>query len=701
MAIGRTFQESLQKAICSLETGFSGFDRLISERDSDDIKTTLKAKLKTAGALRLWYIADAYRFGFSVQEVVNLTKIDPWFLAQIHHLINLEIALENKTLAAISPMQLVTYKKVGFSDARLATLLNTSEAQVRATLQQHGIKPVYKRVDSCAGEFATDTAYLYSSYEQYCEAMPTDKPKIMVLGSGPNRIGQGIEFDYCCVHAAFALAQLGYETIMVNCNPETVSTDYDTSDRLYFEPLTLSHVLSIIALEKPEGVIVQYGGQTPLKLAQKLADAGVPILGTTPENIHLAEDREQFNALIEKLGLKQPESGIARTIEEGVAIGETLNYPLMVRPSYVLGGRAMEVVYDAKELADYLLHALHASEHTTVLIDQFLDDAIEVDVDAICDGEQVHVVGIMEHIEQAGIHSGDSACTLPPYQLSKQIQQQLISQVTQLALALNVIGLVNVQFAIKANDIYLLEVNPRASRTVPFVSKAIGLPVAQIATKVMLGKKLDEVLQTPLKRPDYFSVKLPVFPFIKFQGADPILGPEMKSTGEVMGVANDFGGAYGKALMAAGIDLPEKGQVFISVRDADKLAAVTIASDLVALGFHLIATKGTAEVIKAHHIPCQIINKVLEGSPHVVDSVKNNEIQLINTTEGKQAIADSFAIRRNALQYKVCYTTTLAGARAMIAAMHKRENSVVQPLKALHASLGNETANALANGESY
>jgi len=685
MAIGRTFKESLQKAICSLERGSNGFDSSIELLDPDELQDQLRAKLKTAGAHRLWYIADAYRCGFTVDEVAKLTQIDPWFLAQISELIDLESQISQQTLSSIDAEKLLQYKKAGFSDERLAVLLACKIADIFELRKQYNINPTYKRVDSCAGEFPTETAYLYSTYEQYCEANPSDKPKVMVLGSGPNRIGQGIEFDYCCVHAAFALEQMNYETIMVNCNPETVSTDYDTSDRLYFEPLTLSHVLSIIDVEKPEGVIVQYGGQTPLKLAQKLKDLGVPIIGTSPEAIHQAEDREAFKHLIEQLNLKQPDSGIARSIDEGLKVAKTLGYPLMVRPSYVLGGRAMEIVYDAKELSDYLFHALHACENTTVLLDRFLDDAIEVDVDAICDGESVCVVGIMEHIEQAGVHSGDSACSIPPYQLSTAIQQQLKAQVEILALAMRVVGLVNVQFAIKNNDIYILEVNPRASRTVPFVSKAIGVPVAQVAAKVMMGKKIHQVLPATLPKPQFFSVKLPVFPFIKFQGADPILGPEMKSTGEVMGIADDFGSAYGKALIAAGVSLPSEGKVFISVRNADKKAATTIAKDLFTLGFKIIATKGTAEVLKQHAVDCTIVNKVNEGSPHIVDHIKNGEVDLIiNTTEGKQAIKDSFAIRRNALQHKVCYTTTLAGARAMITAMKNPNLLCVNSLEKIH-----------------
>ena len=688
MAIGRTFQESLQKALCSLETGNAGFDEHLKDTTASDVKTTLRAQLKTPGAERLWYIADAYRYGFTLQEIAQLTMIDPWFLAQINQIVLTEEKIKEYTINDISKAQLLSWKRQGFTDKRLASLLGCDKTNMLQLSREFNIKPVYKRVDSCAGEFPTETAYLYSTYEQFCEASPTDKPKIIVLGSGPNRIGQGIEFDYCCVHAALALSELGYETIMINCNPETVSTDYDTSDRLYFEPLTLSHVLSIIELEQPEGVIVQYGGQTPLKLASMLEELGVPIIGTSPTAINQAEDREQFKDLLDELGLRQPHSGIARTIEQGLVVADEIGYPLMVRPSFVLGGRAMEVVYDEHELKNYLFNALHASENTTVLLDRFLDDAIEVDVDAICDGESVCVVGIMEHIEQAGVHSGDSACSLPPYQLSDAIQQQLIKQVEQLGLALNVIGLMNTQFAIKDNTVYILEVNPRASRTVPFVSKAIGIPVAKIAAQVMVGKKLKDLLPQPINIPDYFSVKLPVFPFIKFQGADPILGPEMKSTGEVMGIADDFGSAYGKALLAASIKLPKAGKAFVSVRDADKPQAARLAQSLHALGFEIVATKGTAEALKQVNVPYQLIHKVAEGRPHIVDNIKNDEISfIVNTTEGKQAIADSFAIRRNALQHKVCYTTTIAGAKAMIQAMQSKNLLNVVSIQELHAGL--------------
>lgn len=690
MAIGRTFQESLQKALSSLEVGVCGFNSKLPEK-TEDVKSFLRAKLKTPNADRLWFIADAYREGFTLHEIFQLTLIDPWFLAQIAELVALESVIAAQSLATVQAEMLLNWKKAGFSDQRLAQLLKVKEADIFALRQKFKIQPVYKRVDSCAAEFPTDTAYLYSTYEQYCEAQPTQRAKIMVLGSGPNRIGQGIEFDYCCVHAAMALKELGYETIMVNCNPETVSTDYDTSDRLYFEPLTLSHVMAIIQKEQPQGVIVQYGGQTPLKLANQLAALGVPIIGTSPEAIHQAEDREEFKRIIEELNLHQPVSGIARSIDQGLEIGKEIGYPLMVRPSYVLGGRAMEIVYDEKELCEYLFKALHASEHTTVLLDRFLDDAIEVDVDAICDGEKVCVVGIMEHIEQAGVHSGDSACSLPPYQLPLNIQQQLIAQVEKIALKLQVIGLVNVQFAIQNQQIYILEVNPRASRTVPFVSKALGIPVAKIAAKVMVGKRLKDLLPMPLPQPSYFSVKLPVFPFIKFPGADPILGPEMKSTGEVVGIANTFGGAFGKALLAANITLPKGGVAFISVRDVEKIAATGLAKQLIALGFSIVATRGTARVFKDHGIECTVINKVIEGRPHIVDMIKNDDIALlINTTEGKQAIADSFAIRRNALQHKICYTTTLAGAKAMVAAMQSRDVYQVHAIQELHEQLVTE-----------
>jgi carbamoyl-phosphate synthase large subunit len=671
MAIGRTFSESLQKALCSLETGAVGFNEVLNDVPDAEKLTVLRQQLKTPHSQRIFYIGEAFRYGLSVNEVAELTAIDPWFLYEIETIIQHEQRVKTKILTSITPAALFELKQAGFSDARLAQLLKTDEMTVMDYRRTLGIYPVYKRVDSCAAEFPTETAYLYSTYESSCEAKPSLRKKIMVLGSGPNRIGQGIEFDYCCVHASMAFAELNFETIMVNCNPETVSTDYDISNRLYFEPLTYSHVLSIIALEEPVGVVVQYGGQTPLKLADKLAKQGVPILGTQVDAIHETEDRELFHAFINKLGLKQAKSAIARTVDEGVAAAKKLGYPLIVRPSFVLGGRAMEIFYEPEDLANYLFHALYASDHTTILLDTFLENAIEVDVDAICDGEEVRIVGMMEHIEQAGIHSGDSACTLPPYQLSAAQQAELAHQVKKIALALPVIGLVNVQFALQGDDIYVLEVNPRASRTVPFVSKALGIPIAKIAAKVMAGEKLRTLLPDEIPTPAQMSVKMPVFSLMKFQGADPILGPEMKSTGEVMGTGPDFGRAYQKALLAANIRLPRSGCVFISVRNEDKKAAVVLAKGFIELGFRLVATRGTAQVIQAAGLHCEVIQKVREGRPHTVDKIKNGEIDLIiNTTQGRQAVADSCLMRRTALQHHVCYTTTIRGGFAMLEAMN-------------------------------
>ncbi len=689
MAIGRTFQESLQKALRSLEVRADGF---ISKLDpiQGEIKDSIKAGLRTPTAERIWYIADAFRHNFTLEQVHECTRIDRWFLAQIEELIAWEASIEEMQVAEIDAEQMLAIKRKGFSDSRLAALLDIPEQQVREHRHQLGIRPVYKRVDSCAAEFNAETAYFYSTYEEECEALPNDKEKIMILGGGPNRIGQGIEFDYCCVHAAFAMRELGYETIMVNCNPETVSTDYDTSDRLYFEPLTLEDVLEIVHKEQPKGVIVQYGGQTPLNLAKALETAGVPIIGTSPDAIDRAEDRKHFQAIISKLGLRQPANAIATSVEEGLQAAQSLSYPLIVRPSYVLGGRAMVVVYNDAELQNYLEAAFKASNSPSVLLDHFLDDAIEIDVDAICDGTDVVIGGIMEHIEQAGVHSGDSACSLPPFSLSETVQQELSRQIIALAKELGVVGLVNAQFAIKDNDIYVLEVNPRASRTVPFVSKATGRLLAKIGANCMAGQSLKEQGITKQVTPDFYSAKLPVFPFVKFLGADPILGPEMKSTGEVMGVGHNFGAAYARAQQGRGSDLPKQGTAFLSVRDADKPQIAAIGEELQGLGFELIATGGTCKILRDAGLYCQRINKVLEGQPHIVDLIKNDEIEfIVNTTEGKQAIADSFAIRRTALQHKVCYSTTLAGAKATILAMrHKAKNKVnsVQELVATIAA---------------
>lgn len=688
MAIGRTFQESMQKALRGLETGVSGFDPIV-DFNAEGGMDKLRQELRTPGPDRLWYVGDAFRAGFSMEDVFEFTKIDPWFLVQIEEIISLEKEVAEQGLAAFDKKRMFALKRKGFSDSRLSTLLSMPENDFRAHRHSLDVRPVYKRVDTCAAEFSTDTAYMYSTYEQECEANPTNKEKIMVLGGGPNRIGQGIEFDYCCVHAAFALRDDGYETIMVNCNPETVSTDYDTSDRLYFESLTLEDVLELVELEKPKGVIVQYGGQTPLKLARELEAAGAPIIGTSPDAIDLAEDRERFQKLIQELGLKQPPNHTARNPEQAIKLAADIGYPLVVRPSYVLGGRAMEIVYNESELQRYMREAVKVSNDSPVLLDRFLDDAIEVDVDAICDGEQVLVGGIMQHIEQAGVHSGDSACSLPPYSLSEDVQKRMREMARELALALNVVGLMNAQFAIKDDDIYVIEVNPRGSRTVPFVSKATSLPLAKIAARCMAGKSLAKQGITKEVIPDYFSVKEAVFPFVKFPGIDPILGPEMKSTGEVMGIGRDFAEAFAKALLGASVSLPSGGAAFISVRDADKAGALGVAERLSKLGFGLVATRGTAKVLRDGSVDCSIVDKVGEGRPHIVDMIKNDEISLIiNTTEGTQAIADSGTIRSNALQHKVTYTTTLAGADAMCSAMEQGESSVINRLQDLHQEIG-------------
>ena len=685
MAFGRTFQESLQKAIRGLETGVNGLDEIIRTVIEDEEKDQLRQELRLPGADRLFYVADALRQGFSVQDVAELTGIDPWFLMQIADLIDEEKSVRAGGVDALDEHRIRQLKRKGFSDARLASLLKVKESIVRQRRIGAGVRPVFKRVDTCGAEFATNTAYLYSTYEEECEAEPTDKPKIMILGGGPNRIGQGIEFDYCCVHAALALRESGYETIMVNCNPETVSTDFDTSDRLFFESLTFEDVMEVIEIEKPKGVIVQYGGQTPLKLARELEAAGAPIIGTSPDSIDLAEDRERFQKLVEELQLKQPPNRTARNAEEAVAMGTDVGYPLVVRPSYVLGGRAMEIVHGEEDLAAYMEAAIGVSNDSPVLLDRFLDLAIEVDVDAICDGERVLIGGIMEHIEQAGVHSGDSGCSIPPFSLSAEIQKVLIEQVVKLANGLKVIGLMNTQFAIQNNIVYLLEVNPRASRTVPFVSKATGLQLAKIAARVMVGESLEKQGIVNQRLPSYYSVKEAVFPFIKFAGADPILGPEMKSTGEVMGVGRSFGEAYAKAQLASGVILPTQGVALLSVRDRDKSGAVELANILQERGFEIVATHGTAKHLKEAGVSCRSVNKVREGRPHIVDMIKNREISLIvNTTEGKQAIRESLSIRGEAVRTNVTYYTTLGAAIATCKALEHLDDSQVNRLQDLH-----------------
>jgi carbamoyl-phosphate synthase large subunit len=686
MAIGRTFQESFQKALRGLEVGVDGLNQKTTDREK------IQIELGEPGPERIWYVGDAFAQGFSLEEVHQLTHIDPWFLAQIKEIVDIELALEQRTLADVDAETLLQLKRRGFSDRRLAFLLDTVEAEVRKLRHQFNVRPVYKRVDTCAAEFATNTAYLYSTYEQECEAAPTDRKKIMVLGGGPNRIGQGIEFDYCCVHAALALREDGYETIMVNCNPETVSTDYDTSDRLYFEPLTLEDVLEIVHKEKPIGIIVQYGGQTPLKLARALEANGAPIIGTSPESIDVAEDRERFQKLLNKLNLRQPPNRTARTESEALGHAQEIGYPLVVRPSYVLGGRAMEIVHEQIDLERYMREAVKVSNDSPVLLDRFLNNAIEIDVDCLCDGQQVFIGGVMEHIEQAGVHSGDSACSLPPFSLSAEMTAEIKRQTALMARALNVSGLMNVQFAVQNGDVYVLEVNPRASRTVPFVSKATGLQLAKIAARVMAGQTLAEQGVTQEVVPHYFSVKEAVFPFVKFPGVDTILGPEMKSTGEVMGVGVTFGEAFVKSQMAASVNLPTSGTVFLSVKNQDKPKAVDVARGLHTLGFKIVATRGTAAAIKEAGIPVAVVNKVAEGRPHIVDMLKNGEISLvINTVEERRnAITDSRAIRTQALAARVTYYTTIAGAWAAVEGMqYLREGLGIQvySLQDLHRSL--------------
>ena len=691
MAMGRTFQESFQKALRGLEVGVDGMNEKTQDRE------TLEKELGEPGPERIWYVGDAFAQGMTVDEVYALTKIDKWFLVQIEDIVKIELELEKHSLNELSKDEIKQLKQKGFSDRRLAKLLKTDENTVRAFRHACGVRPVYKRVDTCAAEFATNTAYMYSTYEDECEAAPSGNKKIMVLGGGPNRIGQGIEFDYCCVHAALAMREDGYETIMVNCNPETVSTDYDTSDRLYFEPLTLEDVLEIVDKEKPFGVIVQYGGQTPLKLALGLEAAGVPIIGTSPDMIDAAEDRERFQKLLHQLGLRQPPNTTARTQEEALSQAAKLGYPLVVRPSYVLGGRAMEIVHEQRDLERYMREAVKVSHDSPVLLDRFLNDAIECDVDAICDGEQVFIGGVMEHIEQAGVHSGDSACSLPPYSLSSSTIDEIKRQTTAMAHGLKVVGLMNVQFAIQHKDgvdvIYVLEVNPRASRTVPFVSKATGIQLAKVAARCMVGKSLKAQGIGKEVIPPYFSVKEAVFPFVKFPGVDTILGPEMKSTGEVMGVGKTFGEAFVKSQLGAGTKLPRPTdlvrKVFLTVKNSDKDRAVLIAKALIDYGFELVATKGTAAAISAAGLNVVAVNKVTEGRPHVVDMLKNNEIALvINTVEERRnAIADSRQIRISSLLARVTTFTTIAGAQAAVEGMKYLDNLDVYSLQELHAQL--------------
>lgn len=689
MAIGRTFQESLQKALRGLEVDIEGLNPILDDSlDDEEKESILNQELSLAGADRLLYLADAMRFGFDLERLFKLTAIDPWFLVQIKELIDLEQDITGKKIEDISADELRYLKRKGFADKRLADLLGSCAADVYKHRHEVGVVPVYKRVDTCAAEFSTSTAYMYSTYEEECEAQTSDKEKIIVLGGGPNRIGQGIEFDYCCVHAVLAMREDGYETIMINCNPETVSTDYDTSDRLYFEPLTFEDVLEVIDKEKPKGVIVQYGGQTPLKLARDLEKAGAPIIGTTPDCIDLAEDRERFQQMLHEVGLVQPPNRLARSADEAVTGANEIGYPLVVRPSYVLGGRAMEIVHNETDLKHYMQTAVKVSNDAPVLLDRFLDDAVEVDVDAICDGERVLIGSIMEHIEQAGVHSGDSACSLPPYSLDASIQDRLREQTRKMALKLGVVGLMNVQFAIQGEDIYVLEVNPRASRTVPFVSKATGVPLAKVAARCMAGVSLQAQGITEEVVPDNFSVKESVFPFVKFPGVDPLLGPEMKSTGEVMGVGKTFGQAFAKSQLGAGVELPSRGNVFISVRKCDRPHVAELGSELLKLGFQIVATSGTGAVLEEAGIEHQLVNKVYEGRPHIVDRIKNGEIDLIiNTTEGKKAIEDSFTIRASALQHKVSYTTTIAGSKATVKALGYLDTQDVTRLQDMHADL--------------
>jgi carbamoyl-phosphate synthase large subunit len=688
MAMGRTFQESLQKALRGLETDIAGLEEQLEPPYDEAAMQRIERELRFPGANRILFIADAFRAGCDFDTVHAWSRVDPWFLAQLQELVEEEARVRTEGLEGLTRDRLLRLKRRGFSDLRLAKLLGLREPAVRAHRLDLGLRPVFKRVDTCAAEFSTTTAYMYSTYEEECEAEPTARRKIMILGGGPNRIGQGIEFDYCCVHAAMALREAGFETIMVNCNPETVSTDYDTSDRLYFEPLTFEDVMEVVELERPEGIIVQFGGQTPLKLARKLEAAGAPIIGTTPDSIDLAEDRERFQKLVHELELRQPANRTARNVEDAVRLAEEVGYPLVVRPSYVLGGRAMEVVFSEEELRTYMQFAVKVSEDSPILLDRFLDHAVEVDIDVVSDGEAVVIGGIMEHIEQAGVHSGDSGCCLPPNTLDPSIQEQLRDQVRRLARALGVKGLMNTQFAIQNGQIYLLEVNPRASRTVPFVSKATGRPLAKIAALCMAGITLREQGVSGERRPDYLSVKASVFPFAKFLGADPILGPEMKSTGEVMGTGRFFGEAYAKAQLAAGVVLPRGGTALISVRDQDKPGAINLARILVDRGFQVVATSGTAAAIQEAGVPCRSVYKVREGRPHIVDMIKNGEISLVvNTTDNRQAIRESHSIRREAVHRKVTYYTTIAAAKATCVALDHLDATDVNRLQDLHAEI--------------
>jgi len=685
MAIGRTFQESLQKAIRGLETGRDGLNEIFDGKEEVEI---LNQKVSTPSPDRLWYVGDAFRAGLSVEEVFSLSKIDPWFLVQINDLIKEEKKLLNKNLNDLDSEILYKLKSKGFSDSRIAFLVNEDEKKVRDRRKSLNISPVFKRVDTCAAEFESSTAYMYSTYEEECEARPNASKKIMVLGGGPNRIGQGIEFDYCCVHASLSLREEGYETIMVNCNPETVSTDYDISDRLYFEPITVEDVLAITDIESPLGVIVQYGGQTPLKISEELEANGVPILGTSPDSIDLAEDRGRFQDFVNKLDLKQPPNGIATNLEEAMLVSDKVGFPLVVRPSYVLGGRAMDVVYKKSDLENYLVEAVQASEKSPVLLDGFLNQAIEMDIEAVCDGEEVVIGGILQHIEQAGIHSGDSACSLPPYSLSKELIEEVSVMVKSIALEIKAIGLINVQLAYHGNTLFLLEVNPRASRTIPFVSKCIGKSLAKIGALCMAGKSLKDQNFVEEIIPPYYSVKEAVFPFTKFMGVDPILGPEMKSTGEVMGTGTNFSEAYAKAQLGAGEKIPNSGSVFLSVRDSDRPFIGDLAKEFHDLGFKIIATKGTARLISERDVPVEVIKKVAEGRPHVVDAMKNSEVNLIvNTTEGRQSILDSASIRRTALEERIYCTTTIEGGKAVCAVLRNKDQWSVERLQDLHAKI--------------
>ncbi len=685
MAIGRSFQESLQKALRGLEIGKAGLDPEIQLDPSGDADAKIVHELQSPGSHRIWYIADAFRSGFTLDEVFEHTKIDRWFLIQIQELVELEQETHRRGMSGLDQDYLRLLKRKGFSDRRLATLLDISEKEIRKLRERWNILPVFKRVDTCAAEFATGTAYMYSTYDEENEAIPSDRDKIMILGGGPNRIGQGIEFDYCCVHAALALRADGYETIMVNCNPETVSTDYDTSDRLYFEPVTLEDVLEICRVEKPKGVIVQFGGQTPLKLSRQLEAAGVPIIGTSPDAIDRAEDRKRFQQAIDRLKLLQPQNATVTTLEQAVAQAEKITYPLVVRPSYVLGGRAMEIVYDETDLRRYFNEAVQVSNESPVLLDHFLDKATEVDVDAVSDGENTVIGGIMEHIEQCGIHSGDSSCSLPPFTLTPDIQNRLRDQVYRLAKELGVVGLMNTQFAVRGNDIYMIEVNPRAARTVPFVSKATGVPLAKIAARIMVGKTLAQQGFTKEVIPPYFSVKEVVLPFNKFPGVDPLLGPEMRSTGEVMGVGRDFAEAYAKSQLGASTVLPRRGKVLLSVRKSDKERLPSLGRELIKNGFTIDATRGTAQVLQENGIPCNRVNKVYEGRPTILDFIKTGDYDfIINTTEGRRSIEDSKQLRRSALQYKVAYTTTMNAAFATCLAMRIDEKKEVRSLQSLH-----------------